>query len=101
MPTYILLTRMTPAATRKPGSVEKLGKEIGRRVRQHCPSVKWKAHYATMGPYDYIDIFEAKDETEASEVSLITRAVGHAQTETWPALPYERFVALAKEVVTD
>jgi uncharacterized protein with GYD domain len=97
MPTYILLTKLSPASTRELDSVEELGKEIGRRVRAHCPSVKWKAHYATLGPYDYVDIFEAKDEAEASEVSLITSTVGHATTETWTAIPYEKFVKVAKD----
>jgi len=101
MPTFILLTKLRPAAMRKPGAVEKLGREIGRRVREHCPSVKWHGHYATLGPYDYVDVFEAKDEAEASEVSVITRSVGHATTETWLAMPYERFVKAAKDVAED
>jgi uncharacterized protein with GYD domain len=101
MPTYILLTKLTPDSTRELRSVEDLGKEIGRRVRKHCPSVKWRAHYVTLGPYDYVDVFDAKDESEASEVSLITSTVGHATTETWTALPYERFVKLAKQAAEE
>jgi uncharacterized protein with GYD domain len=97
MATYILMTKLSPASTRELGSVEEIGKEIGRRVKAHCPGVKWKAHYATLGPYDYTDIFEAKDEAEAGEVALLTSTVGHATTETWTAMPYDKFVKVARD----
>jgi uncharacterized protein with GYD domain len=53
--------------------------------------VKWVANYAILGPYDYLDIFEAPDETTAAKVVMIIRSYGHGQTETWTAMPWERF----------
>ncbi|MBI5687403.1 MAG: GYD domain-containing protein [Verrucomicrobia bacterium] len=97
MPTFIMLTKIAPSFTRELLTVEELGREIGVRVRAHCPSVKWTAHYAILGPYDFMDIFEAKDQAEASEVALITSTVGGATTETWGGLPYEKFVEVAKD----
>jgi uncharacterized protein with GYD domain len=47
--------------------------------------------YAILGPYDYLDIFEAPDETTAAKVVMIIRSYGHGQTETWTAMPWERF----------
>ena len=95
MSTYMMLTKLSDAGGVTASVVDK-GREIGQRVREHCPSVKWVAHYATLGPYDFVDVFEAKDEAEASQVALITRNVGKATTELWIAMPYERYVNLAK-----
>ena len=97
MPTYILLTKLSAGAGGPQRNAEEVGKEIGRRVRAHCPGVVWKAHYATLGPHDFMDIFEAKDEAQAGEVAYITGMVGHATTETWTALSYERFIRVAKD----
>jgi len=55
-------------------------KEQGDRflklVKEKVPNVKWIAHYAILGPYDFIDIFEADNENEAAKVSLLSRTVG-------------------------
>jgi uncharacterized protein with GYD domain len=49
-----------------------------------------------LGPYDYVDIFEAPDSDAATKVALLIRSFGHATTETWLATPWERFVEIAK-----
>jgi uncharacterized protein with GYD domain len=97
MPTFIMLTKRLPSAAGAIRSPEEVGKEIGRRVRLRCPNVVWKSHYATLGRYDFVDIFDARDEAEAAEVAYITSTLGNATTETWTALPYERFLHLAKD----
>jgi uncharacterized protein with GYD domain len=56
--------------------------------------VRWLANYAILGPYDYLDIFEAPSELEAAKAIMIIRSFGRAQTETWTALPWERFRGL-------
>jgi uncharacterized protein with GYD domain len=48
------------------------------------------ATYA-MGPYDYLDLFEAPDEMVAAKVATIVHSYGHAYTETWTTMPGERF----------
>ena len=35
--------------------------------------MKWVVNYAILGPYDYMDIFEAPDETVAAKVVMIIR----------------------------
>jgi uncharacterized protein with GYD domain len=60
--------------------------------------VKWVANYAVLGPYDYMDIFEAPDETTAAKVVMIIRSYGHGQTETWTAMPWERFEIVLPEL---
>ena len=91
MPTYVVLTRLTPEAVKTPGELKRLERLVTERVRNECPQVKWVANYAILGPYDYLDIFDAPDEMVAAKVVMIIRSYGHAQTETWTAMPWERF----------
>lgn len=91
MATYAMLTRLTPEAVKAPADLKRLEKAVSERVRKECPQVKWVGNYAILGPYDYLDIFEAPDEMVAAKVVSIVRSFGHAQTETWTALPWERF----------
>jgi uncharacterized protein with GYD domain len=85
------LTRLTPESVKSPRDLERLERAVSERIRNECPEVKWIANYAVLGPYDYLDIFEAPDETTAAKVVMMIRSFGHATTETWTALPWERF----------
>jgi uncharacterized protein with GYD domain len=38
-----------------------------------------------------MDIFDAPDEIVAAKVVMVIRSFGHATTETWTAMPWERF----------
>ena len=51
-----------------------------------------------MGQYDFLDIFEAKNEEEAAKVSLISMASGALQAESWTAIWYNRFLEIIKEL---
>jgi len=92
MPIYILATKL-----QNPDLVEKR-KEQGEKwltiVKEKVPNIKWIAHYAILGPYDFLDIFEAKDEEEAAKVSLLSRAAGARLAESWTAIPYSKFLGL-------
>ena len=68
MPTYVMLTRLTPETGKSPADLKRLEKAVADHVRKDCPQVKWIANYATLGPYDYLDIFEAPDEASARAV---------------------------------
>lgn len=94
MPTYVVLTRLTPETVKSPGDLRRLERSVSERIRQECPQVKWLANYAILGPYDYLDLFEAPDEATAARVVMMIRSFGHALTETWTALPWERFERL-------
>jgi hypothetical protein len=54
MPTFIVLTRLTPEAVKVPGELKRL-------------------------------------EITASKAVALIRSYGHAHTETWTAIPWERF----------
>jgi uncharacterized protein with GYD domain len=98
MGTYILMTKLTPEVTRDMKHREKIGKKWMSRVNEKCPEVKWVAHYALLGPYDFMDIFEAPNEEAAAKVSMITLSAGALQAESWSAIPYSRFLELAEEI---
>ncbi|HYU15726.1 MAG TPA: GYD domain-containing protein [Candidatus Acidoferrum sp.] len=91
MPQYVMLTRLSPEAVKIPADLKKLETAVADRVRKDCPQVKWINSYAILGPCDYLDIFEAPDEEAAARVVMIVRSFGHAQTETWTAVPWDRF----------
>jgi len=65
------------------------------RVRKDCLDVEWVFNYAILGPYDYLDVFRAKDVETAAKVSTLIRTFGHAHTEIWTATEWDRF----KEIV--
>jgi uncharacterized protein with GYD domain len=98
MPTYVLLTRLSPEALTTPDAVERLNRQVEDRVRRQCPDVKWLANYALLGPYDYLDIYDAPDAEVANKVALLVRSLGHATTETWVATPWDRFLAQAESL---
>jgi uncharacterized protein with GYD domain len=95
MPTYVMLTRLSPEALTRPESVVDLNRQVEDRIKRECPGVKWLANYAVLGPCDYLDIFEAPDVDTATKVSRLVRSFGHATTETWLVTPWDRFTDLA------
>jgi uncharacterized protein with GYD domain len=97
MATFVMLTRLGPGAIQAPSDLERLAQAVENRIRKDCPEVRWTANFAVLGPYDYLDVFEAPDEAVAAKVAMIVRFLGHAQTETWSALTWERYKKLISE----
>jgi uncharacterized protein with GYD domain len=91
MATYVLLTRVIPQGFRGPHSLESLEKQVAEKIRNDLPEVRWVKNYAVLGPYDYLDIFEAPSNDVAGQVSLIIRSFGHAFTEVWPVTAWQHF----------
>lgn len=98
MPYFVLMTKLSPGALRDAEGRKIMGKEWIHRVKATCPKVRWVAHYAILGPYDFMDIYEAPDVETAHKVSLISRAEGALSAESWQALPYEDFLKVLGEV---
>jgi uncharacterized protein with GYD domain len=98
MPKFVLMTRLAPEAVRDVKIRKALGKEWLNKVKTACPGVKWMGHYALLGPYDFMDIYEAPDVETAHRVSLISRAEGAWSAESWQALPYDEFLEILEEV---
>ncbi len=98
MPTFILLTKLTPELMQKVKERKAIGREWLNKVKKTCPDVKFIAHYALLGPYDFLDIYEAVNEEVAAKVAMISLASGALEAETWTALPYKKFLELTKEI---
>jgi hypothetical protein len=50
MPTYVILTRLTPETVKVPAELRRLEKAVSEAIRRECPQVKWLANYAILGP---------------------------------------------------
>lgn len=100
MQTFILLTKLSPEVCKQMGERAELGRVWLDRVREKCPEVKFVSHYALLGDYDFLDIYEAPDEETAAKVSMISLDNGAFQAKSLIAIRYKRFLELAKEIFT-
>lgn len=98
MQTYILMTKLSPEMSRHVKDRASLGRAWLEDVKSKCPDVKFISHYALLGPYDFLDIYEAPDEETAAKVSMISLSKGAFQAESWLAIPYKKFVELTAEI---
>ena len=98
MATYVLVTQLSSELTRNIRNREELGREWRQRIAHQVPAVRFVAHYALLGPWDFLDIYEAPGEEDAAKVSMISLSLGAARAESWTALPYARFLELTKEI---
>jgi uncharacterized protein with GYD domain len=89
MPTYIMLTSLTPDGVKtlknNPGRVTEVNKEV------EALGVKVLNQYATLGQYDFITVVEAPDETTMAKVSVELGSRGTMQSQTLTAIPAEQF----------
>ena len=98
MQTYILLTKLSTDLGRQMKDRAAIGRTWMDQVKDKCPEVKFVAHYALLGQYDFLDIYEAPDEETAAKVSMISQANGALQAQSLIAIPYKRFVELTREI---
>jgi len=77
---------------------ERQGREWLEQIKEKCPGVKFIAHYALLGRYDFLDIYKSPDEESAAKVSMISLSNGAFQSESLFAIPYKRFLELTEEI---
>jgi len=92
MATYIILSRVSPLAFDEPQNFTKLAKTVSEKIKKHCPGVKWKESFATLGRFDVVDIVESDDPDQVARAAMIIRAHGKSETETMPAIPWDDFL---------
>ena len=98
MKTFILLTKLSDDLSSKMKKREDIGNDWMDAVKQKCPDVKFISHFAILGQYDFIDIYEAADIETATKVSMISRQFGASYAESLPAIPYKEFLELVNEL---
>ena len=88
---YVMLTKISPYAVKNLEKLKEIEQHAEKLIEENCPNVKWLMNLVVFGPYDYLDIFEAPSDEEAAKVAMIIRPIGHATTETWPAIHWNDF----------
>ena len=94
MPIFVLMTRLAPDAMHDAQGRKAVGREWLHKVKTACPDVTWLGHYALLGPYDYMDIYDAPDHATAHTVAMISRSGGAVSAESWQAMPWEEHLRL-------
>ena len=91
MPMYIMLSTLTDdgreTILERPERISQVNEEVaafGAQVVQQ---------YATLGPYDFVNIVEAPDNETITRISVALSARGTVQFLTMPALSVDAFVA--------
>ena len=98
MNTFVLMTKLSPEVSKQVKDRAKQGRAWLDQVKSKCPEVRFIAHYALLGPYDFLDIYEAPDEETAAKVSMISLSGGAISAESWTAIPYKKFLDLIKNL---
>ncbi len=98
MQTFILMTKLAPDTSTKIKDRAQMGQTWIKQVKEACPQVKFLNHYAVLGEFDFVSIYEAPDIETAAKVSMISYANGASQAQSWTAIEYKRFLELAEQL---
>ena len=89
MPTYIMLTHLTPDGVKtikdNPSRVQEVNKEVEQL------GVKVVSQWATLGEYDFVSVVEAPDERTMAKLSIEMGSRGTVTNETLTAIEAEEF----------
>ena len=94
MPTYILLSSLTPGGLETLRERPERLKEVNAEIERMGARVV--AQYAVLGPYDFINILEAPDEKTIAKVSVAIGARGTVRIQTLTAIPVDDFIDALK-----
>src|SRR5260370_6397764 len=90
MPTYLLLSTLTPEGRqtlhKNPARLDEVNKEV---AEFGCKIV---AQYAVLGAYDFVTIIDATDNETAAHLSVDLASRGTVKITTLPAMPLQQFV---------
>lgn len=88
MPTFIMLTNLTPDGVKtlknNPGRVAEVNSEV------EALGATVVAQYATLGPYDFVTVIEAESEEAMARVSVEMGSRGTMSSQTMAAFPSDR-----------
>jgi uncharacterized protein with GYD domain len=90
MPTYILLSNLTAQGVQTLRANPERLREVNRDVEELGAKVVHQ--WATLGPYDFVNVVEAPDAAAIAKVSVALGARGSAKLQTLTALEIEEFL---------
>jgi len=92
---YVILSALTDDGRKTikehPERILEVNKEIEEKM-----GVKVKEQYAVLGPYDFINIVEAKDNEAVLKMSVELGSRGSVQLLTLPAIPVKDLIKKLK-----
>jgi uncharacterized protein with GYD domain len=91
MPTFLLLSRLTPEGVQTVKNNPQRIKEVNSEIEQI--GAKVTAQWAVLGQYDFVNVVEADDEQTMARVSLELGSRGTARYETLTAIPVDDFIS--------
>ncbi len=91
MPTYLLLSTLTAQGVQTLKSNPDRLREVNRDVEEL--GAKVLQQWATLGPFDFVNVVEAPDNATIARVSVALGARGSAKLQTMPALTIDEFLA--------
>ncbi len=91
MPIYVLLSSLTPQGVQTLKSNPDRLREVNRDVEELGARVLHQ--WATLGPFDFVNVVEAPDEGVIAKVSVALGARGSAKLQTVTAIEIDDFLA--------
>ncbi len=91
MPTYVMLSTLTPEGVQTIKNNPSRIKEVNREIEQLGATVK--AQWAVLGRFDFVNVVEADDEQTMARISLELGSRGTAKYESLSAIPIDDFIA--------
>ena len=89
MPTYIMLSTLTPEGVQTVKNNPQRIREVNREIEQLGATVKQQ--WATLGRFDVVNIVEAPDERTMAKLSIEMGSRGTVTNETLTAIEAEEF----------
>lgn len=94
MPLYVMLSNLTDEGSRTIKHNPERIKEVNAELE--ALGVKVVAQYATLGPYDFVNIVEAADNLAVTRVSAELASRGTLRLTTLPAIEIDALITALK-----
>jgi uncharacterized protein with GYD domain len=91
MPTYIMLSTLTPEGVQTVKNNPSRIKEVNKEIEQI--GAKVVAQWAVLGQFDFVNVVEAPDEKTMAKVSLELGSRGTAKYQSLVAIPIDEFIS--------
>jgi uncharacterized protein with GYD domain len=92
MPTFILLTTLTAEGLKTLRSNPERLREVNRDVEGL--GAKVVQQWATLGPFDFVNVVEAPDAETIAKVSVALGSRGSAKIQSYEAIEVDRFLSI-------
>jgi uncharacterized protein with GYD domain len=95
LPIYILMSTLTDEGWKTVKDKPERIKEVNRELENY--GVKVLHQYATLGPYDFVNIVDAPDNKTIAKISIELGSRGTIQIKSMPAIPIDEFIVAVKK----